>query len=82
MCLQKSQICSAKRLQWCIHGVTVHGLAHQDIVVVVVGRDLLDGAGGVGFELGDGVLVALLLQRLEDLLDVGYPTSISDRRAT
>ena len=30
-----------------MHGITVHGLAHENIVVVVVGKDLLHSAGGL-----------------------------------
>lgn len=59
-----------------IHSITIHGLAHEDIVVVVVAKDLLDGGGGVGLELVDGGLIgALLLELLEDLLHVGWDGS-------
>lgn len=55
-----------------IHGITVHGLAHHDIVVVIVARDLLESASGTGLELSDGLGGGLLLLKLlEDLLDVG-----------
>lgn len=56
-----------------IHGITVHGLAHENIVVVPVGDDLLHSAGGLGLpcllsslriislgEASSGVLVELL----------------------
>lgn len=56
-----------------LHGITVHGLAHEDIVVVVVAGDLLDGTGGTTLELSNGIGAgASLLQLLEDLLDVAY----------
>ena len=47
-----------------VHSITVHGLAHEDIVVVVVGEDLLDTGGGVGLELIDGLLGGTLLGEL------------------
>lgn len=60
-----------------IHGITVHGLAHENIIVVPVGKDLLHSASGLGLphllslcrirglsELGGGILV--------ELLKVGY----------
>jgi hypothetical protein len=53
------------------HGITVHGGAHEDIVVVVVGNDLLHGDGGVLLELVDALGAgASLLELLEDLLEV------------
>jgi hypothetical protein len=53
------------------HGITVHGGAHEDIVVVVVGNDLLHGNRGVLLELIDGLGAgAGLLELLEDLLQV------------
>lgn len=55
-----------------IHGITVHGLAHQDIVVVIVGKDLLHGGGGTGLELANALLGdTVLLHLLHDLLEVG-----------
>lgn len=36
-----------------VHTIGVHGLVHEDIVVVVVGKDLLDGSGGAGLEFLD-----------------------------
>lgn len=55
------------------HSITVHGLAHENIVVVPVGKDLLHSASGLGLplllslcgirglsELGGGILVELL----------------------
>lgn len=54
------------------HSITVHGGAHEDIVVVVVGDNLLHGGGGVGLELLDGFLAGTgLLELLEELLEVG-----------
>ena len=53
------------------HGITIHLLAHEDIVVVVVGRNLLDGAGSVRLELFDGLSAGTgLLELLQNLLDV------------
>jgi hypothetical protein len=55
-----------------VHGVAVHGLAHQHVVVVVVGEDLLDGGGGAGLECLDGLLAgALFLELVVDTLNVG-----------
>lgn len=55
------------------HSITVHGLAHENIVVVPVGNDLLHSAGSLGLpgllsglriiglgEARSGVLVELL----------------------
>lgn len=55
------------------HSITVHGLAHENIVVVPVGQDLLHSASGLGLpgllsglriiglgEARSGVLVELL----------------------
>lgn len=54
------------------HGIAIHGGAHEDIVVVVVGDDLLHSGGGVGLELGNGLGAgAGLLELLEELLEVG-----------
>lgn len=60
-----------------LHGFTVRGLAHENIVVVPVGKDLLHSSGGLGLpgllggfrisglsELGRRILVKLL--------EVGY----------
>lgn len=56
-----------------IHGITVHGLAHEDIVVVVVAGDLLDGTGGTTLELSNGLGAGVRLLELgENLLDVAY----------
>lgn len=55
-----------------VHGVAVHGRAHQHVVVIVVGEDLLDGGGGAGLELLDGLLAGtLLLELVVEVLDVG-----------
>lgn len=55
-----------------VHSIAVHGLTHQDIVVVVVGKDLLDGSGSTGLELIDGLLGGTSLgQSGKDLLHVG-----------
>lgn len=65
-----------EKRRWDVHGVTVHGLAHQDVVVVVVGQDLLDGVGGAGLELLDGLLRGTpLLELVVDLLDVAWRMS-------
>ena len=68
--------CQGKGQYGDIHGIAVHGLAHKNIVVVPVGKDLLHGAGGLGLpgllssfggfgtaslsKLGRGILVDLL----------------------
>lgn len=58
-----------------VHGVAVHGRAHQHVVVVVVGEDLLDGIGGTGLELLDGLLAGtLLLELVVEVLDVSWNT--------
>lgn len=55
----------------CLHRVTVHGLAHENIVVVVVAKDLLDGIGSAVLESINGLLgSAPLLQLVQDLFDV------------
>lgn len=54
-----------------LHGIAVHVLAHEDVVVVVVSDDLLDSAGGTSLELGNAFLAsAALLEGLEEFLDV------------
>lgn len=54
-----------------IHSVTVHALTHQDIVVVVVGGDLLHSNGSVLLELINSLLGgAAALEMLQDLLEV------------
>lgn len=54
-----------------VHGIAVHGLAHQDIVVVVVGGDLLESDGSALLELIDGLGGGTgLLKLLENLLNV------------
>jgi hypothetical protein len=55
-----------------IHSVTVHGMAHKDIVVVIVAKDLLDRGGGTLLESIDLLLGSTLLLKLgENLLHVG-----------
>lgn len=55
-----------------VHSTAVHRGAHQDIVVVVVGKDLLHGTGSTALELLDGLLGGtVLLELVVDLLDVG-----------
>lgn len=55
-----------------IHSITVHGVAHQDIVVVIVGKDLLDGSGSTLLESIDLRFGnTLLLELGENLLHVG-----------
>lgn len=54
-----------------VHGITVHGLAHENIVVVVVGSNLLESNGSALLELFDGLSGGTgLLKLLEKLLDV------------
>lgn len=61
-----------------MHGIAIHRLAHQDVVVVVVGQDLLDGSGGLGLELLDRLLGGtLLLELVVDTLDVGCTRQLS-----
>jgi hypothetical protein len=55
-----------------VHAVGVHGLVHEDIVVVVVAEDLLDGGSSAGLEFLDGVIRGtLFLELVVDGLDVG-----------
>jgi hypothetical protein len=55
-----------------VHGVAVHGLTHEHVVVVVVAEDLLDGSGGTALEGLDGLFAgALLLELVVDTLNVG-----------
>lgn len=55
-----------------MHAVGVHGLVHEDVVVVVVGKDLLDGGGSGTLEFLDGLLRGtLFLELVVDALDVG-----------
>lgn len=54
-----------------VHGIAIHGLAHQDIVVVIVGGDLLEGDGSTLLELVNGLGGStILLELLQDLLDI------------
>lgn len=56
-----------------VHTVGVHGLVHENIVVVVVGKDLLDGGSGAGLEFLDCVFgSAIFLEFVVDGFDVGY----------
>lgn len=64
-----------------IHSVTVHGLAHENVVVVVVTEDLLNSGGGTGLELIDLLLRGTLLGKLgEDLLHVDLNIVSKDPR--
>lgn len=55
-----------------VHGTAIHGGTHEDIVVVVVGKDLLDSGGSTGLELLDGLFGGtVLLELVVDGLDVG-----------
>jgi hypothetical protein len=58
-----------------VHTVGVHGLVHEDIVVVVVGENLLDGGSGAGLEFLDFFLgSAFFLEFVVDGFDVGCST--------
>lgn len=72
---EKSVNCNAGLERWCgikgdVHSVTVHALAHEDVVVIVIGNDLLHGSGSVLLELLSALLVTLLAKGLVDFLDV------------
>lgn len=57
-----------------VHTVGVHGLVHEDVVVVVVGKDLLDGGGSAGLEFLDFLVGgAFFLEFVVDGFDVGCP---------
>ena len=56
-----------------IHGITIRGLAHENIVVVVVGKNFLDCIRSAGLELINRLLrCSLLLELLKDIFDIGY----------
>lgn len=56
-----------------LHSITIHALAHENVVVVVVGADLLDSGRSTTLELGNLLCAGfLLLETLEDLLDVAW----------
>lgn len=60
-----------------VHTIGVHRLVHEDIVVVVVAKDLLDGGGGTGLEFLDGFFgSALFLEFVVDGFDIGYTTTL------
>jgi hypothetical protein len=55
-----------------VHSVTVHGLTHENIVVVVVSEDLLDSSGSASLERLDSLFGGFpLLKLVVDTLDVG-----------
>ena len=55
-----------------IHGIRVHGLADEELVVLEIGNNLLGEGGGTLLELLDLVLAgAVLVKGLLDLLHVG-----------
>lgn len=55
-----------------VHAVGVHRLVHEDIVVVVVGEDLLDGSGSATLEFLDGFFGGtVFLELVVDALDIG-----------
>lgn len=75
-CLDKSVNGNAKLEEWRgindnVHSITGHALAHEDIVIVVFGKNLLHGSSSVLLELLNGRLVTLIGKGLVDLLDVG-----------
>jgi hypothetical protein len=62
-----------------VHAVGVHGLVHENIIVVVVAKDLLDGGGSATLEFLDGLLRGtLFLELVVDTLDVGWCTLQSE----
>lgn len=55
-----------------MHAIGVHGLVHKDIVVVVVGKDLLDSCGSAGLEFLDFLFGGtFFLEFIVDGFDVG-----------
>lgn len=55
-----------------VHGITVSGGTHENIVVVIVTHELLDSSGSTLLELLDRLGGSvLLLELVEDLLHVG-----------
>jgi hypothetical protein len=55
-----------------VHTIGVHRLVHEDIVVVVVGKDLLDGGSGAGLEFLDSFVGGTFFLELGvDAFDVG-----------
>lgn len=75
-CLDKSVNGNAQLEEWHgindnVHSITSHALAHEDIVIVVFGNNLLHGSSSVRLELLHSLRVTLLGKGLVDLLDVG-----------
>ena len=55
-----------------VHGITVSGGTHENIVVVIVTHELLDSSGSTLLELLDRLGGSVLLLKLvEDLFHVG-----------
>lgn len=55
-----------------VHAVGVHGLVHENVVVIVVGKDLLDSGGCAGLEFLDFLVGStLFLEFVIDGFDVG-----------
>lgn len=60
-----------------IHSIGIEGSTEEDIVVVVVGNDLLESSSTVGLELLDiGLRSTLLLELLVDTANVGCKSGV------